>query len=354
MKTGMVCGVLLACVSILVAAPSAFSGCCEQSVVALAPAAHAASVTVVKENKEDDGAWLGVTIQDLDESLRESMDLGDVEGVLVNGVNDESPAEKAGIEEGDVITAVDGKKVSTTPELVDAVRSKKPGTEVKITLVRDGKDESLKATLAERPDDLDVVGKFIPFEGSGTAPEAIDKYLRALEIPQIDLGLSGWGGRGRLGVYVQDLSDGLAEYFGVPEGKGVLVQDVVEDSPAQKAGIKAGDVIVKIGDERVADSQELIEAIGEMEASQETSVVVLRKGQETTLKATVGEDEAKTKLEALKRKFITVREGDEGSGERSIIVREISDENKELRKELDDLRTELKELRKELEGLKSR
>ena len=350
MKTWTPSAALLACLAVLLAAHSAFSGCCEQTMVALAPTAQGASVTVVKKS---DGAWLGVTIQDLDESLRESMSLGDVDGVLVNGVNEGSPAEKAGIEQSDVITAVDGKKTATTSELVDAVRSKKQGTEVTIAFVRDGKSKTLKATLAERPKDLALPESIMSFEDFEDVPEAIDIYLKAV-LPQIELGMSGGGGRGRLGIYVQDLSDGLAEYFGVPDGEGVLVQDVVDESPAEKAGIKAGDVVLRIDGERVTDSQELIEAIGEMEADQETPIVVLRKGQEITIKATVGENETRKKLEELKKKLITIREGDKDLGERSIIVKEMSDENSELRKELEELKADLRELKKELESLKSR
>jgi serine protease Do len=346
MKTWTPIAALLACLAVLLAAPAAFSGCCDPTVVALAPTTQTATVTV---SKKSDGAWLGVTIQDLDESLRESLNVGDVDGVLVNGVNDESPARKAGIKEGDVITSADGAKTATTSELVSTIRSKKPGTEVTLNLVRDGKSMTLKAVLAERPQDFISQETLSALEKLKELPEGIDVYLKAIA-PQIELGMSGGSGRGRLGIYVQDLSEGLAEYFSVPGGDGVLVQDVVADSPAEKAGIKAGDVIVKIDDRRVGSSSELIEAIGKMEADKETPIVVIRKGQEVALKATVGEDESRKKLDELKKKLITLGEG----GETSIIVKEMSDENQNLQQELEGLRAELKELRKELESLKSR
>jgi C-terminal processing protease CtpA/Prc len=301
---------------------------------------------VVKVEVETGGAWLGVTIQDLDESLREAMDIDeDAEGVLVGDVVEDSPAEKAGIVKGDIILLVDDESIVDVSQLVDEIKSREPDTKAEITVLRDGKKKTLGAVLGSRPEKLMTLGSLFDLEAL--------KGLEHIEIPQINIGISGWGGRGRLGVYVDDLSEGLAEYFGVPDGKGVLVEDVVDDSPAEKAGIKAGDVILEIDGERIYDTEGLVEEIREMEADEETPIVVLRKGKKITLKATVSEPEYDESTKKFIQEFQKKYKGKVGDYEDAIILHKMGEadyeeEMDELEEELEELRQELKELRHEL------
>jgi serine protease Do len=224
--------------------------------------------------KESGGTWLGVGIADLKEKGREK-------GVLITEIYEDSPAEAAGLEEDDVITAIDDKKIEGTDQLVKAIQSRDPGDDISLTVERDGKEQLIIATLGERPEEFVWQDKndFLGLAELGAV-------LGNIYIPEINIGFSAFGGRGRLGVYVHDLSDGLAEYFEVPNGEGVLVDDIVDDSPADAAGIKAGDVIIKIGDEDVADTGELVDAIGEMKKDTPTPIVLVRKGERMTVEVT--------------------------------------------------------------------
>jgi C-terminal processing protease CtpA/Prc len=158
------------------------------------------------------------------------------------------------------------------------------------------------------------------------------------------------GTRGRLGVYVDDLTAGLAEYFDVPQGKGVLVESVVEDSPAEKAGIKAGDIIFKIDGERIWDTEDLVRAIADMKTDKETPIVILRKGKEMTVEAVVTESAADRAMKDYEKALkIQIGDGDEGIVIRGLDEQKMDEETRaELKKELEQLRKELDELKREL------
>lgn len=300
------------------------------------------SVVVIKSGGDDvlkeepRGTWLGVGIADVKQKGEPGHP---ARGVAVTEVYDGSPAEAAGVETGDVIVAVDDDEVDGVSELVKAIQSREPGDDVSLTIAREGKEQIIIATLGERPeeyvwlDESDFLGL---------------SALGDIFIPEINIGFSGFGGRGRLGVYVHDLTEGLAEYFEVPDGEGVLVDDVVEDSPAEAAGIKAGDVIIKIGDGDVADTEELVEAISEMKADTPTPIVLVRKGERMTVEATVGESEYEKALQHFKQAY----ELKAGDLENKIHTIEISRNREELKEELEELRQELKELKEELRKLK--
>ena len=326
--------------------------------------AQAEERVVVKTEIETDkeGAWLGVTIQDLDESVRDAMDVGkDVSGVLVSDVFDESPAEAAGIEEGDIIVSVGGDSTEDISELVEAVKSRKPKTTVEVKVVRDGEKKTLEATLGARPakelyglealyglkaleglKGLEVLGE-IDWDEI-VLDDAVIPYTMAL-------GISGWGGKGRLGVYIDDLTEGLAGYFKVPDGKGVLVEDIVEDSPAQKAGIKAGDVLIEIDGNRIGDSEELVEQIAKMKADTPTPVAVWRDGRKVTLEATVGEANHHKRI-----KIVADRLGEaaEKARTKAILLEDykqegMEEEIEEIKEELEEIRQELLEMQHELQ-----
>jgi C-terminal processing protease CtpA/Prc len=285
-------------------------------------------------SSNDGGGWLGVHVQDLDEDLREAMELDDdVEGVVVSDVVDDSPAEKFGIEDGDLIISVDGDEMTDVSELVEKIRSYDPDTEVDVAVLRNGRKKVMGVVLGQRS--KQVLTEDFLWKG------------KDLEFPPIEIGAFGFGGKGRLGVYVDDLSEGLAEYFDVPDGEGALVEDVVEDSPAEEAGIQAGDVIIKVGDHDVDDTDSLIKAIDKMEADEETPVEVLRRGRKLTLNATVGESPYEKFVQKIKE--IKIKH-DEDHPDRRVIM--IGEDDEELDSELDKLREELKQMKKELEKLR--
>jgi len=310
-------------------------------------------VKVVIETDDEGGGWLGVSIMELDKKVREKLEVGDdIEGILVTEVHDDSPAEEAGLKEHDIIVSVDGEKGKDLSHFVKLVKSKEPGTEVEIKVFRDGKMKKMKATLAEREDTLiwtmkDLEGlEGLEALGSLEALAALDHIV----IPDIDIGMSKWGRRGRLGVYIEDVSGDLAEYFEIPGGEGVLVEGIVEDSPAEAAGIKAGDIIYKIDGKSICCTEELVEAISKMETDKETPIVLIRKGDQITVQAVVSESEYDKAMQAYK-----VHIGD--LADKEIFIKGLEsehltdDEKAELKAELRELQEELQELREELKEL---
>jgi len=159
--------------------------------------------------------WLGVTVQDLTEDLAGYFSLPDKKGVLVAKVLKKSPAEKAGVEESDVIKKVGKKEVKTVRELLSAVSRTEVGQKVKLEVIRDNKKVVLSVVIGERPEDLD---EFTSSAISG-----------------------GWRG-----LEVEGLSINNKRRFRIKEEQGVVVIDVERDSPADEAGIIPGDVILAI------------------------------------------------------------------------------------------------------------
>ncbi len=239
----------------------------------------------------DDGrAWLGVNLRDLNaKELDEWKDPDDL-GAYVVKVTADSPAAKAGLVEGDYIVRYAGIPVLGVAHLTGLVRSTPPGKTVNLEIARDGKRQNLQATLGRREGNV-VVG--VPGESLFTIPELPGWQPRAPG--EADEGERSWqryfvARRPRLGIFYDDLTEQLAKFFGVPEGKGVLITSVAEDSPAAKAGLAAGDVIVGIGDAEVADSGDLIRALSGQDDEKTLAVKIYRKGKAMEVSVTLDDD----------------------------------------------------------------
>ena len=294
--------------------------------------------------------WLGVGIQEFDEDMMEALDIEkDVEGVLINEIYEGSPAEAAGLMKGDIILTFDGEKATDIKKLVGMVRDSDPGDTVEVTVLRENSEMMLMATLGERQAE-DMV--WVSPDLAEVGVELLDMLAdMRVNIPEIELGMAGFARRGKLGVYVEDLSGGLAEYFEVPDNKGVLVEDIVEDGPADKAGIKPGDVIIRIGDDRVVDTASLVRAVAKTESGEPTRVEIVRKGRRMELAATIEHPEIDR--EALRHKLLMM-EGSTDPEARAFILQNLNEKERGLlEEELEQLREELQELKKELSKLKS-
>ena len=167
---------------------------------------------------------LGVIIQDLSPALAKQFDLSEAKGVLVSQVNKDSAAEKAGLKTGDVIVHFDGQAVTDVRQLRNLVASTQPGTRVKIDILRNGKAETLTATIGTQAE-----------ETSAEPSEAGANELA------------------KLGLTVQTLTPDLAKQLGVDVEKGVAISDVNESSVAALAGLQKGDVIVDADRQPVSD-----------------------------------------------------------------------------------------------------
>jgi hypothetical protein len=165
--------------------------------------------------------------------------------------------------------------------------------------------------------------------------------------------------RGYMGVKLQGLNEQLGEYFGVEDGEGVLISEVIEDSPAAEAGLQAGDVIVKIDDEEITEAEDIHEYLGEKEEGDEVQVSVRRNKRNKNIKVTLGEapDDFAWFGSEDHEIFIPHMEGmNQWRGmhfraphaERYMFHSE--DEMDELREDLKELKEELKELKRELKN----
>ena len=183
------------------------------------------------------GSFLGVGIQEIDGNRAKELKLPEEAGVEVTRIAPDSPAEKAGIKTGDVVTQYNGQRVEGMDQFSRMVRETPAGRDVKIGIVRNGAPQTVTARIVSRPV---LSGQLIP------APVQNPFELRFPDMPQNHM---TWRSS-MLGIEAEALDGQLAEFFGVKEG--VLVRTVTSGSAADKAGIKAGDVIVRVDDVKVA------------------------------------------------------------------------------------------------------
>lgn len=207
-----------------------------------------------KAAKKTKKGWLGVRVQEMTPTLREAMKVGDRTGLLITEVVEDSPADLADLRVEDVIVEFDGKKVEKIREFTRLVRKTNPGTEVKIQIIRDGKEKEVQVKIGKHK-----MKRLKPYIWG-------DNHFMVIS-------------RGpQLGVRVHELNEDLASYFKVGENQGVLILEVKEDSPAEEADLKAGDVITKIDVEQVSDPEELIDTLNEYEEGDVVTIEYVRKG----------------------------------------------------------------------------
>lgn len=211
-------------------------------------------------------AYLGIHISDLDESdIKIS---GIPYGVIVNSVIDDSPAEKAGLKEYDIIQAFNNQKIEDTDVLYDMVKETEPGTKVSLTFLRQGEKKSTEVTM----------GKRRTYKNYLYSSHPLHKNIFMF------MGFN-------LGIHLQGISAELGEYFGVREEEGVLVLSVSEESPAEKAGMKAGDVIIQIGDEKIKDPEDVLDSISDYDEDETINITIIRHKKQMSLQVEIDEED---------------------------------------------------------------
>ena len=258
-----------------------------------------------------EGARIGVTVKDLESAQQKPA--GATTGALVDDVVADGPAAKAGVKAGDVITSFDGERVRSARQLSRLVDETPVGRSVKMSVLRDGKSLDLSVApdassgpFVVSPRDLAIVREHVTPQATEQLRKELDKAREEMEkagealkerhfewrvAPEFDFERGGpnvfsWTMRGpRLGVGIQDLTSDLAEYFGVKQG--VLVTSVTADSPAAKAGIKAGDVITSVDGKDVADSGDLRRETWRNEDAKELTLSIVRDKKPLTMKVVV-------------------------------------------------------------------
>jgi serine protease Do len=177
--------------------------------------------SLIKYGKVDRG-FLGVTIQNLTEDLAKSFGYEGTQGVLISDVNPDSPAAKAGLQAGDIILEYDGRAVDDVGHLRNAVAATAPGKQVHVEIVRDGKPKTITMNVGELAAHVEAA------RGAGSAAG--------------------------LGISTQTLTPDMAKQLGDADLRGVEVTEVKPGSAADRAGIRAGDVIVSVGNKTITDT----------------------------------------------------------------------------------------------------
>lgn len=260
----------------------------------LAPVAFGQATTTLKRAQASrafaigSGSRLGVSVREVEDEDAKSGRLSVAAGAVVEDVSSGSPAEKAGLRQGDVIVEFDGERVRSARQLTRLVQETPAGRKVVGIVVRDGQRVTLTIELRE--------GTASVFEGLGE----LDRWGRdfAVKIPSPPAPPTARGktvppsiwrmddllGRGssRFGLTVDALSPQLAQYFGTKEG--VLVTSVRDDSVAARAGVKAGDVITTFNGSGVDDPAELRRRLQDVDDGEEFTIGVMRDKKAQTLK----------------------------------------------------------------------
>ena len=197
--------------------------------------------------------YLGLNLQEMDEDLAKEFKIEGDKGALVGGFpkDGNSPAQKAGIKEGDVVVALDGKQVEGREDLIKIVSAKPPGTEVNVKLLRDGKETVVPVKLGERPPQ-DKIAKVEPAD---TDPDVLD------------------------GLFVENIDAEMRKKFDIPENaKGVVVTKIDPDSACYAQGIREGDVIHEINREAVGNAKQAVELSEKVKKDKKVLLRVSSKG----------------------------------------------------------------------------
>jgi serine protease Do len=244
--------------------------------------------------RTDNGAsYLGVQSQEVTKENFAKFGLREVRGVAVERVMENSPAAQAGLQTGDVILRFEGEEVTSTRKLTRLIGEVAPDHRARITVLRNGSERELTATMGRRPGPafqaatsmgdwygLPGIPEFprtpatpsMPFPRGTTVvpapPRDYQEFFRSAERRQIGVGLA-------------TINKQLGDYFGVSDGKGVLVNNVRENSPAAKAGLRAGDVIVEVDGKVVDGPAALTRAISEKKEGDVNLTIIRNKNRQT-------------------------------------------------------------------------
>ncbi len=288
--------------------------------------------------------WMGVYLEDLGPITRSALGLAEDEGVAITGTVKSGPSAAAGLKRGDVILRAGGAKVGSETDLREQLRGK-ASQALKVDVMRAAHTQTFEVKLSDKQgqmgddEDSDYYAPDAP-----EAPDAPDAP-EAPEGPEIqglprDITIMTGGGA-FLGVEPQDLNRELGESFGVPDGRGVLLSRIVPGSPAEKAGMKAGDVLVGFDGERLESSSDLRRQLRKIDSRKSAVIEVIRKGERRKFTAELnGSSQRRTSRVTLP---------DMGQWRWNF-----DSSRDQLRSEIKDMRQELKELRTQLKDMMER
>jgi serine protease Do len=237
------------------------------------------------------GSFLGIGVQEIDADRAKALNLREERGVEVTRVEDDSPAAKGGIKTGDVVLEYNGDRVEGVEQFMRMVRETPPGREVKLSIARSGNPQQLTMKTGSR--------KTWMTSRYGDSVDIPRIEIPEINIPDVPRAVMSWRSS-VAGIEAESLDSQLAEYFGVKEG--VLVRSVVRGSAAEKSGLRAGDVIVKVDDTRISSPREISTTIRANRSKKTLPVQVVRDKRELTLQLSVEESASDTYHAMPKRK----------------------------------------------------
>ena len=240
----------------------------------------------------DGSNFLGVTTEEVTKENMSRYGLQrEPRGVVVTKVAEGSPAERAGLKKDDVILRFDDEAVTSNRKLRRLVSEAAPEQSVKLTISRAGAEQAVTVALGKRETGASFqISNNANFPQRAELSRGVDQAGRlaekSLKLLERDRGrgafMMDFGSRRRIGVTTVPMTEQLADHLGVKEKRGVLITSVVENSPAAKAGLRAGDVITEVNNDKVAASGDLVRALGKGES--EATLSIVRDKAERTIK----------------------------------------------------------------------
>ena len=253
-------------------------------------ARHFIGTPVIVDSESSGHSYLGVGVSDLNSDRIQALKLKDDRGIEITQIDQDAPAGKAGLKQNDVIVGFNGTPVESAEQFKRLMRETPPGRTVSLDIVRDGQQQSVKVQLADRKKFESSMWPREPHDFA-FAPPVVAPVPPMPPMPAMPAFPRTWEqtivrARTTSGVTLESLSPQLGDYFGVKDGEGMLVRSVQKGSAAESAGLRAGDVIVRAGDQKITDSSDWNDALRNARG-QKISVVIMRDKKEQTLSMTV-------------------------------------------------------------------
>lgn len=325
--------------------------------LALGIAAAPAVATPLSPGDPHGGAYLGVMVDKVSPETAAALHLTSG-GAVITNVDQDGPACHAGLKGGDIVTAFNGKPVSDPDQFASLIHGSAPGSTVTMTVVRNGKSQDMKATLgdwrqmAESPVPPPVTHSLSPV-GNPAPPTPAPVPPPRAYYPEYDIGGST-PISARHGIVVEPLSTQLCDFFGVPANKGVLVRSVEKGSPGAAAGLKAGDVIVRVNNETIHDIADWKRAL--KASGGKVTLAIMREKHEQTVQMTVPANTSKLELgdgddfgfDTATMATLNREQIEEIHRQADAAVRTLTPE---IKRQMEDLRKQSEQMRKEIAKL---
>ena len=221
------------------------------------------------------GSYLGVDINDIDAERVSALKLKDEHGVEVTMVDQDAPAGKAGVKEHDVILTMNGTTIDSGAQLRRMIRETPPGRTVAFGISRDGQPQTIKVQLADRHKTAAWGPKAKDFKFDMPDMPNMSDFDFPVSVTVVHSGM-------RSGLMIENITPQLGDFFGVKDGKGVLIRSVEKGSHAERAGFRAGDVIVRVNNQPVHDTSDFSHAL-RSHGKGTVTVGIIREKKEQTL-----------------------------------------------------------------------